>query len=209
MNILKVIATLLLFLLLLGQTYAEPSKLLDKAINTPASVFDFFLFKLEERLKCQQKPFAFFKLLGDFENESFKIPCLQEIIYEYDDNILIMLFVADESGNVELNDKSVNSKNKEALAKKILIKLARSLGVEERNGVKFGIIQVTEMRNGWSTSGFDELEIKKEIINRSFIVVNVYFNDGFVYQAFRTHHGDVFFEKIDPNKDPQKLLRLR
>ena len=69
------------------------------------------------------------------------------------------------------------------------------MGVEEDNGMKFGMIQLTKIRNGWSKKGFNESDIKEEFSKRTVVAVVANIKDGFIYKATRNHHGKVFFEK--------------
>ncbi len=91
-----------------------------------------------------------------------------------------------------------NDKQKEKILRTILIDVAKSVGVQSMgDGVldfRIGMIQMTPMRHGWSSKGFDEEAAREEIANRTVIYLRTNVG-GFVYTTKRDHHGKVTFEK--------------
>ena len=189
MSNIKVVLSSLLFFLLSSQSQAEPSKLLAQTMTTQTSTFDFFLFKLEEQSKCYRGWF------GNSKNKNSEKPCLSTLNYNFDDNLIKMVFYVDETNEKMIHFKASTEKKKETILRGVLSDIATFVGVEERNGMKIGMIQMTTIRNGWSKEGFDEPKIKEEIANRTVISVTANIKDGFIYKAIRNHHGKVFFEK--------------
>ena len=189
MRSIKVVLSSLLFILLSSQSQAEPSKLLAQAMTTQISTFDFFLFKIKEQSKCYRGWF------GNSKNKNSEKPCLTTLKYNFDDNLIKMNFFVDETNEKMIHFKASTDQKKETILRGVLSDVATSVGVEELNGMKIGMIQMTEIRNGWSKEGFDESKVKDEIANRTVISVTVNIKDGFIYKAIRNHHGKVFFEK--------------
>lgn len=189
MSTIKIVLSSLLFILLSSQSQAEPSKLIAQAMTTQTSAFDFFLFKIEEQSKCHRGWF------GNSKNKNSEKPCLTTLDYNFEDNLIKMNFFVDETNEKMIHFKTSNDKNKEAILREVLSSIATSLGIEERNGMKFGMLQMTKMRNGWSKKEFDESKVKEEIAKRTVVAVTANIKDGFIYRATRNHHGKVFFEK--------------
>jgi len=189
MSTIKIVLSSLLFILLSSQSQAEPSKLIAQAMTTQTSAFDFFLFKIEEQSKCYRGWF------GNSKNKNSEKPCLTTLDYNFEDNLIKMNFFVDETNEKMIHFKTSNDKNKEAILREVLSSIATSLGIEERNGMKFGMLQMTKMRNGWSKKEFDESKVKEEIAKRTVVSVTANIKDGFIYRVTRNHHGKVFFEK--------------
>ena len=189
MSTIKIVLSSLLFILLSSKSRAEPSKLIAQAMTSQTSAFDFFLFKIEEQSKCYRGWF------GNSKNKSAEKPCLTTLNYNFDDNLIKMNFFIDETNEKMIHFKTSNDKKKEAILRDVLSSIATSLGVEEWDGMKIGMIQMTKMRNGWSKEGFDESKVKDEIAERTVILVTADIKDGFIYRVTRNHHGKVLFEK--------------
>lgn len=185
--------TLLMSTLLVStHTMAEPSKAISSMMDTSSSVFDVFLFRLLEESKCYR---------GWFDNrEKNDKPdlCMTSIRYKFDDNLIEMNFFVWERHKGMKGFATGNDQQKEKILKNILSGVARSVGVEPIDGrlsnFRFGIIQTTPIRHGWSTKGFDEELAREEVANRT--VIHLRTNvAGFVYTVTRDHHGKVTFEK--------------
>ena len=189
MGIYKALASSLLIILVSSQIQAEPSKPIAKMITTQTSTFDFFLFKLEEKAKCYRGWF------GNSKGNNSKKPCLTTLNYSFEDNLIQMNFFVDDTTEKMKNFRNSNDKNKEIILKAVLANIATTMGVEENNGMKLGMIQMTTLRNGWAREAFDETEVKEEIAKRTVIVLTAKIKDGFIYRVTRNHHGKVFFEK--------------
>lgn len=179
----------LIIILISSQSHAEPSKLITKMLATQVSTLDFYLFRIEEQSKCNRGWF------GNSKNNDSKKPCLTTLDYNFEDNLIKMHFFVDDTNAQMINFETSNDKYKENTLKEILAGIVILMGVEEDKGLKFGMIQMTNIRNGWSNKGFDESKIKDEIAKRTVIAVTANIKDGFVYRATRNHHGKVFFEK--------------
>ena len=193
MHLYKSLISLLLVVTFTSQSQAEPSKLIAQMMTTQTTNFDFFLFKLEEQSKCYRGWF------GNSKDKNAEKPCLTTLDYNFDDNIIKMNFFVDNTNEQMTRFSSSSDKDKEVILKAVLSKVAVSLGVEEANGMKFGMIQLTNIRNGWSQKEFNESDIKEEISKRTVVTVTANIKDGFIYRATRHHHGKVFFEKNKSN----------
>ncbi|WP_194868958.1 hypothetical protein [Pseudoalteromonas sp. PPB1] len=191
MGVFKKTAFLFVFVFLSNQSYAEPSKFIAQAMTAPASVFDLFLFKIEEQSKCYRGWF------GNSKTKDHETPCLTTLKYNFDENIIKMNFFVGDVNEKMIGFKASNDKDKEAILRNVLSDLASTLGVEknEYSGLKLGMIQMTSIRNGWSRDEFDESNFKEEVTKRTVITVTANIEDGFIYKAIRNHHGKVRFEK--------------
>lgn len=174
------------------QTHAEPSKPISSMMNTPSSVFDVFLFQLLEQSKCYQGWF------GNRKGEDKANLCMTTIDYKFDDNLVEMNFFVEEKYEQMKGFTTANETQKKAILINILNDVAQSVGVESRGegqlDFRLGMIQMTPIRHGWGTKGFDDKAVKEEIANRTVIHLRANI-DGFVYTATRDHHGKVSFGK--------------
>ncbi len=123
---------------------AEDSDIyIKKMQNSPVSKFDFYIYKLSEKLKCRTDRVSITKTTQS------KTPCLTDIEYDSVSNILVMYFYVDSSNRDMKNFKSRSKKKKEKTMLKILNKLAIELGVQGQKvgdeTVKLGTIQLTPL----------------------------------------------------------------
>ncbi len=171
---------------------AEPSKPISSMMNTPSSIFDVFLFQLLEQSKCFQGWFV------NRKKDDKPDLCMTTINYNFDDNLIEMNFFVEERYKDMKGFASGSDSLKEKILKKILNDVAEYVGVESivegQSSFRFGMIQLTPMRHGWGTKGFDEKSAKEEIANRTVIHLRANVG-GYVYTATRDHHGKVTFEK--------------
>jgi len=166
---------------------AEPSRPIAKMMDTPASTFDVFLFRLYEQSKCFQGWF------GNRKNDDKPDLCMTTIKYKFDDNFIVMNFIVREKYEKMAGFRSSSDKQKESMLKALLSDVATSVGVEPQ-GTRLGMIQLTPIREGWSTKAFEETETREEIANRTVIHLRANIG-GFVYTVTRDHHGNVTFDK--------------
>ena len=172
--------------------YAEPSKPISSMMDTPSSVFDVFLFQLLEQSKCYQGWF------GNRTAQDKTNLCMTTIDYNFDDNLVEMDFFVEEKYEDMKGFSKSGEAQKEAILKRILSYVAQSVGVESRGqdklNFRLGMIQMTPIRHGWATKGFDDKAVKDEIADRTVIHLRANI-EGFVYTATRDHHGKVTFGK--------------
>ncbi len=182
------------------QALAEPSKPIANLMNTPASAFDVFLFRLKERGRCV--PTTLDSIFYDPD------PCLIGAEYSFEDNILTLHFAVTKRNELVKKVSGKDEKTKEEEITKILNSAAKSAGVkkiEPEEGIVIamkkelgidmtpfysGWIQDTPIRHGWATNDFDADEFREEIIKRTKISLQVFFEKS-IYTAVRSHHGEI------------------
>jgi len=178
-------------LLITTQAAAEPSKPISAMMDTPASVFDVYLFRLMEQSKCHQ---------GWFGNSKDRTKlCMTRIDYHFDDNLIEMNFFVQERHEKKESIRTATDKQKEKILNSMMSDLARSVGVDsdiEIDGkiILFGMIQLTPIRHKWSNTRFDEKAAKEEIAKRTIINLRTLV-EGFIYTITRDQHGKVTFTK--------------
>ena len=132
------------FLVSTSVSIAEDSDVyIKKMQNSPVSKFDFYIYKLSEKLKCRTDRVSMTRTTQS------KTPCLTDIEYDSVSNILVMYFYVDASNRDMKNFRSGSKKKKEKTMLKILNKLAVELGVQGQKvgdeTVKLGTIQLTPL----------------------------------------------------------------
>ena len=186
-------------LLMSVSVYAEPSKQIQKMLTTPISAFDFFLFELEEKCKCDKW----------FGNPNWKTdPCMTTLNYDIKENLIILTFYIFEPNRSTTYMKGFinsNEAQKEQILRTAIQKLAVVLGVTEREGMgkRYGLIQLTPIRRGWARKDFNEPELKEEIAKNTVLVLQTKYR-GKLYNVERQISGYVEFE-VTPVKETKEV----
>lgn len=177
---------------LIGTVSAEPSRHISALMQTPASTFDFYLYRLYDQTKC----FHFFESPVLEENKPNL--CMTNLEYQFDDNLIVMNFFVRENYKHMSGFLNSSEEKKKDILKTIMADLSKDIGVASRDkdnpGFRFGLIQMTPIREGWKTKEFDEYEVREEIANRT--VMHLRTNiAGFVYTLTRDQHGKLTYQK--------------
>ena len=162
-----IIALILSTAFFTGNVYADPSAPLNKAMHTPASIFDFFLHSIEADMGCSR-----------CKEDRF---CLYRIEYDFMKNVIYFKF---HSTDADHDFKESNEETKKTLLLKELDLFATRLGVKD-NYCKAGIV-----RYGWRMEYFNEDEFRKEVAKRTVIIVEGY-DDDTTYIATRDQDGKI------------------
>lgn len=195
----KISCVIIATLLMTVSVYAGPSKPIHKMLTTPISAFDFFLFELEEKCKCDKW----------FGNPNWKTdPCMTILDYNIQENLIFLTFYIFEPNRSTTYMKGFINSN-EAQKEQILLtaiqKLAVVLGVAKREsmGKRYGLIQLTPIRRGWFSKDFNEPELKKEIAQRTVLVLQTKYKEK-LYNVERQINGEVKFE-VTPVKETKEV----
>ncbi len=184
----KIAVLILMMLLMAGSVYAEPSKPIAEAMNTPASSFDLYLYMLEN--ECNKN-----FLLGEYKS-------FVSVSYDFADNLIIIDFHFDQSSQpykdaLEKDDKEKIEKLFRLAAKYFAIRL----GLTEYKAA--GILSNISSRIGYKGKDFDVKKFREEIIKRTFIMLSLASKEKY-YLLKRNHHGEVFFTGTDHFKPTKK-----
>ena len=102
-------------ILITSQGVSEPSKPISSMMDTPASVFDVYLFRIWQKLEC-----------NDVQDIA---PCMVRIEYQFDDNIIEMTFRILVSDDQMKEFETATDNQKENILINILGNLAIDVGV--------------------------------------------------------------------------------
>ncbi|MBB5349552.1 hypothetical protein JWG42_14400 [Desulfoprunum benzoelyticum] len=171
-------------LLLSMSATAAPDSGIRTLVATPASAFDVFLHQL---YVASNGP-AYFG--GPNMKEQIRIFDLR---YDYDSNLITMLFHIGPEHKLMKDFDRRNIEGKKDMLLYAAKDIAASLGIEPRNGIRYGLIQDLKIRNGWTSKDFDEDQVKNEIANRTVFELVYAWEDNNVYQVRRTHSGSYEF----------------
>ena len=167
----KIAVPILMIVLIVGSVYAEPSKPIANAIKTPISVFDMFLYDLEN--ECVEK------MLGNQD--------ITNVRYYPEEHILFLsLFLTKRVGTL---DNSLENNDKEKIEKhlRLLAKVyADQLGLQNDGS---GIIQNISIRKRFQTTDIDEKKFKEEIIKRTVLKLSVKSKEK-LYSLKHDHKGE-------------------
>ena len=169
----KIVVSTLMMLLIAGSVYAEPSKLINNAMSTPASVFDLFLYQLEN--KCNTTYVA---------GEGYA-----EVDYFFEDNLIGVFFYLSKPVEGLKNDLINNDKKNIEKALRLRTDLyALQLGVIKDQSVTKSFEDI-KIRRGWEMKDFDEEKFKDEVKKRIILVVTTRSKDK-IYVLKRSHDGE-------------------
>ena len=179
-------------------TWAENNYYINKLKSAPVSQFDLYIYKLSEKLKCRIDRVSMTKTANSVT------PCLTDIEYDANSNVLIMYFYVDSTNKDMRSFSRQSKKNKEKTMMKILKKLAIELGVEGQTVgnevIRLGTIQLTPISYSSGDQSIGEyVEFYSEIADIAEInlVTNVRSN---VYKATRQKSGNYIY-RVDKSKN--------
>lgn len=192
----KVFPILLFFILAFiipETTRADSNYYINKMKAAPVSQFDLYIYKLSEKLKCRIDRVSMTKTTRS------KTPCMTDIEFEANSNVLIMYFYVDSTNRDMRNFSRQNKKNKEKTMLKILKKLAVELGVEGQivgnEVIRLGTIQLTSVAYSYTgdQSAGEHVEFYSEIadITEINLVTNI---RSSVYKATRQKSGSYLYQ---------------
>jgi hypothetical protein len=183
----RIVISTLMMLLMAGSVYSKPSKPIADAIKTPISVFDMFLYDLEN--ECAEK------IIGNQD--------IADVWYYPEENLIfIYLFLSKRIGTL---DNSLENNDKEKIEKhlRLLAKVyADQLGLQNDGS---GIIQNISIRKRFQTKDIDEKKFKEEIIKRTVLKLSVKSKEK-LYSLKRNRQGK-YFLTIENLSNPTKKTK--
>ena len=168
-----------LALVLSATATGEPSPGIKKLMSTPASVFDVFMFRLYESVKCKN-------WVGEVESEPDF--CMTSLLYDADRDLLSMHFRAYPT-NESLGDfLEGDDVERQDIVVRYVEQVARIAGVE----ADWGLLRTIPLRHAGASKIQDEDKIRLEIASRTRVHAHVSYG-GKVYSAVREPDGQVSF----------------
>lgn len=165
-------------LLISQQLLAAPGPQITKIIETPASAFDMFLYRIYEAAKCNN--------VVKNNNADEADLCLSTIKYDADKNILSTFFRV--LPGAEVMDEFVElepAERKETLLK-LLENTARRVGAVDQ----WGLLHSTPISHGWKVDLAEEKAFRAELAKRTSTALSTSY-DGVVYVATRHFDGRI------------------
>ncbi len=194
-NYFLMLLIILIFHLCQESVKADSNYYIKKMIESPASKFDLYIYKLSETLKCRMDRVSLSK------TTQAKTPCMTDIEYNASDNILLMYFYVDQNNKEMRNFRSKSRKNKEKTLLNLLRTLSIELGVQgQKVGdevIRLGTIQLTPLSYSYEKQAYEgeNVEFYSEIADIS--EINLITNIGSkVYKATRKKSGSYIY-KVD------------
>jgi hypothetical protein len=186
MNTIRKMLVLLVFCLMSFHALAGPSRPIANLMNTPASAFDVFLFRIQESGECYQSHW------GNPGGKKLDL-CLTQLLYFFDDNIIEMTFYVSEHHEMMQGISGKSQREIKDAVRSILTKVGQTAGVEKFPVFDnyFGWIQRVPIRHSWSRKDLNENEIREEVRKRTRVVLYTGPIDGTKYKAVRSHHGEI------------------
>ena len=167
---------LLFGLLLVQQVFAQPSPQIENMMQTPATVFDMFLFRLYEAAKCNN--------VVKNSNADEADLCLTSIGYDADKNILSVFFRVLPWAEIMDEFVDVEPAERKEIMLKLLENTARRFGAMD----SWGLLHSTPMSHGWQGSAADEKSFRAELAQRTVISLSTSYS-GIVSVAKRNADG--------------------
>lgn len=174
----KKVLIILLSILVAQQVLAEPGPAIAKLIQTPATVFDMFLYRFYESAKCNN-------VMKNNNSDEADL-CLSAIKYDADKNIL-SIFVRVLPGAEAMDDfvaEELDERREILLT--LLDNTARRVGVVDT----WGLMHSIPISHGWNGSQADEKAFRAELAKRTTTILSTSY-DGAVYIATRHHDGEI------------------
>lgn len=180
MNRAKAFSLLTTMLTIPTGAFSAPSAPIANLINTPASVFDVFLINMHENARCYRDS-------GKIINDQ---PCMTTFRYLFNENIIEMSFFASQNVNELTQLTGKPRRDVESGIIEILKQVSQNVGVEPRASLGYsGWIQLTPIRNGWSTGNLNEDAAREEFKLRTRVHLHTDRLDGYRYHATRSIDG--------------------
>lgn len=172
------VLVILFSLLVTQQVLAEPGQVIAKMIQTPATAFDMFLYRLYEAAKCNN--------VVKNNNSDEADLCLTSIKYDADKNVLSVFFRV-LPGAEAMDDFVVQEfdERRETLIT-LLDNTVRRVGAVDT----WGLLHSIPISHGWKDSQADEKSFRKELAKRTTTALSTSYS-GVVYIATRHHDGKI------------------
>lgn len=170
---------MILFAILLGQpVYAETGSAITKMMQTPATAFDIFLFRIYESAKCNN-------VVKNLNSDEADL-CLSTIKYDVDKNILSAFFRVLPVAEAMDDFVDLEADGRKEIMLKLLDKTVRRVGAVD----SWGLLHSTPISHGPKANRADEKSFRAELAARTSTVLSTSY-DGVVYIATRHHDGRI------------------
>lgn len=172
--------------------FSKPTPGMQLLMDTPASAFDVYLHQLY--LSYNRETY--------YSNPHKKDEIwIFDLKYNYNSNLINMSFHLGSEYPLVSGFTSTDINGKKVMLLKAAKEVATALGLEKIDGlgVRMGTIQMTKIRNGWSTSNFNEEKFKDEIADRTILRVLYAWEDKLLYQVIRSQNGEYKFSALPKN----------
>ena len=170
---------LMLFgLLLVQQVFAQPGPQIENMMQTPATAFDMFLFRLYEAAKCNN-------ILKNNNSEEADL-CLTSISYDAERNILSTFFRVLPVAEAMDDFVEVEPADRKEIMLKLLDNTVRRFGAVDR----WGLLHSTPISHGWKGSAVDDKLFRAELAQRTAVSLSTSYS-GIVYVAKRNADGTI------------------
>ena len=174
----KNILAILFSLLFVQQVLAAPGPAIVKMIQTPATAFDMFLFRIYEAAKCNT-------VLKNNNSDEADL-CLSTIKYDAEKNVLSAFFRVLPAA--EAMDDFVDQEfaGRKEIMLKLLDNTVRRVGAVD----SWGLLHNTPISHGWKGSQAEEKSFRTELAKRTSTALSASY-DGVVYIATRHQDGTI------------------
>lgn len=163
---------------LMSQAAAAPGVNIARMMQTPASAFDMFLFRLYEAAKCN-------KVVKNSNLDEADL-CLSSLSYNADKNIL-SAFVRILPGAEIMDDfVDLEPEGRKEIMLKVLANTARRIGAVD----SWGLLHSTPIGHGDAVAVAEQKSFRAELANRTATALSTSY-DGVVYIATRHPGGRV------------------
>jgi hypothetical protein len=170
--------SMLIGVLLTAQALAEPGPRIAGMMQTPASAFDLFLFRLYEAGKCNN--------VVKNNNLDEADLCLSSIAYDAEANVLTGFFRVLPGAEAMDDFVDLEADGRREILLRLLDNTARRLGAVD----SWGLLHNTPISHGGRVGDADEKAFRAEIAARTTTKLTTSY-DGVVYVATRHHDGRI------------------
>lgn len=164
--------------LLATQALAAAGPQISSMIQTPATAFDMFLFRLYESGKCNN-----IVKNGNLEEADL---CISSIRYDADTNILSAFFRVLPGAEAMDDFVDLDADGRKATMLQVLEVTARRVGAVD----SWGLLHSTPISHGWKADLEAEKSFRAELAQRTLTALSTSY-DGVVYRATRHPDGRV------------------
>jgi len=165
-------------ILLAPQVLAAPGQQVSRMMQTPASMFDMFLFRLFEAGKCNN-------VLKNNNSDEADL-CLSSIRYDADKNILSAFFRVLPGAEAMDDFVDMERDGRKQTMLTLLENTARRVGAVDT----WGLLHSTPISHGLSINAADKKLFRAELAERTTTALSTSY-DGVVYVATRHHDGRI------------------
>jgi hypothetical protein len=160
------------------QVLAQPSPQIAKMIETPATAFDMFLYRLYEAAKCNN-------ILKNNNTDEADL-CLSSLSYDADQNVLSVFFRVLPGAEVMDDFVDLEADGRKAIMLQLLDNTAKRVGAVD----SWGLLHSTPISHGWNQGMADEKLFRAELAKHTSTALSTSY-DGVVYIATRLPDGTV------------------